>query len=94
MEKERQTFVDHFYHYFFYCLCDSDPSCLLFTLYINLTPKDEGSRIAPMLYPKNSRNQERPERQAIERSKGEVSTRSLTSRSQSVPVKSPPFYLT
>ena len=38
-EKERQTFVDYFYHYFcYYCLCDSDPSYLLFTLYVNLSP--------------------------------------------------------
>ena len=70
------------------------PQLLVIYILCKFIALNEGSHIAPMLYRKKSRNLERPERQAIERSKGEVSTLSLTSRSQPVPVKSPPFYLT
>ena len=49
-EKERQTFVDYFYHYFCYCLCDSDPSYLLFTLYVNLSPWTKALALRPQCF--------------------------------------------
>ena len=59
-EKERQTFVDYFYHYFCYCLCDSDPSYLLFTFYLNLSPWTKALHCARNALPKKQANPRAP----------------------------------
>ena len=85
------NFCGLFYHYFRYCLSDFDPSFLLFTLYVNLSPWTKALHCASNALPKKQANPRAPGKTGYWKIQREVSTRGLTSRSQPVPVKSPPF---